>query len=86
MEEESPIALVGDTTVLRRISSNVLGYDLQYWVELSADYQMGTAYPTLYIMDGWWYKEDGGWPGIAKELMAEDQIQDIILVYPSIST
>ncbi|MEL7427696.1 MAG: alpha/beta hydrolase-fold protein [Bacteroidota bacterium] len=76
-----PTAIAEATTVLRRISSNVLGYDLQYWVQLPADYQIGTAYPTLYITDGWWYKEDGGLPGVAKDLMAEDQIQDIILIY-----
>lgn len=76
------LAEVGsDTTILRRITSDVLGYDLQYWVQLPADYRQDLDYPTLYITDGWWYKEDGGLPGIARELMQTAQIQDIILVY-----
>lgn len=70
-----------DTMLLRRISSQVLGYDLQYWVQLPAQYQAGHPYPTLYVTDGWWYKEDGGLPEIARELMQQKQIQDIILVY-----
>lgn len=68
-------------TELQRISSQVLGYDLQYWVQLPAGYQEGEAYPTLYVTDGWWYKENGGLPQIAEDLMTADQIEDIIIVY-----
>ena len=80
-EEHQLSTTRGDTTVIKRITSQVLGYDLQYWVQLPAGYESDKAYPTLYVTDGWWYKEDGGLPEIARELMAQQQIADIILVY-----
>lgn len=70
-----------DEMILKRITSRVLGYDLQYWVQLPVNYDEGNSYPTLYITDGWWYKEDGGLPEIARGLMQAQQIEDVILVY-----
>ena len=37
---------------LHRISSKILGYDLQYWVHLPEGYQTDAKYPTFYITDG----------------------------------
>ena len=43
------------TTELHRIKSQVLGYDLQYWVHLPKGYQEDLRYPVLYVTDGYWY-------------------------------
>ncbi len=64
-----------------RISSKILGYDLQYWVHLPAGYSSETKYPTLYVTDGLWYKNQGEMPEIADKLMKEKKIESIITIY-----
>lgn len=72
--------LIKSKTEKGRISSKILGYDLQYWVHLPKGYQEGRPYPTLYVTDGFWYKEQGGLLKIADRLLKKEQIKPIIIV------
>ncbi len=67
-------------TELHRIKSQLLGYDLQYWVHLPKGYQEDLTYPVLYITDGYWYKEQGNILTIADRLLKQQKINPIILV------
>lgn len=67
-------------TELHRIKSQVLGYDLQYWVHLPKGYQEDLKYPVLYVTDGYWYKEQGKLLNIADRLLKQQKINPTILV------
>lgn len=67
-------------TELHRIKSQVLGYDLQYWVHLPKGYQEDLKYPTLYVTDGYWYKEQGSILKIADLLLKQQKIDPFIIV------
>lgn len=75
-----PSGLVKSRTEKGRISSKTLGYDLQYWVHLPKGYQEGKHYPTLYVTDGFWYKEQGGLLKISDRLLKKEKIEPIIIV------
>ena len=64
-----------------RISSEVFGYDLQYWVQLPKGYDKERSYPSLYVTDGFWYKVDQRLPAVSTQLMADDKIEDLIIIY-----
>jgi len=64
-----------------RITSKVLDYDLQYWVQLPEGYNQDMSYPSLYVTDGVWYKVDGRLPTVAAQLMEEEKISNLIIVY-----
>lgn len=68
------------TTELHRIKSQVLGYDLQYWVHLPKGYQKDLRYPVLYVTDGYWYKEQGNILKIADRLIKQQKIDPVIIV------
>lgn len=68
------------TTELHRIKSQVLGYDLQYWVHLPKGYQEDLRYPVLYVTDGYWYKEQGNILKIADRLIKQQKIDPVIIV------
>ena len=68
------------TTELHRIKSQLLGYDLQYWVHLPKGYQEGLKYPVLYVTDGYWYKEQGRLLQITDRLLKRQKIKPVILV------
>lgn len=66
-----------------RISSDELGYDLQYRVYLPADYDTSKTYPVVYVTDGQEYihKEMGNMPVIMDQLIARQLIEPVIAVF-----
>lgn len=82
--QENPVQLSPglnkSVTELHRIKSSVLGYDLQYWVHLPKGYQESQNYPTLYVTDGYWYKEQGNLLGIADRLLKKGKIDPVIII------
>ena len=74
-------ALEKSEVSLHRISSKILGYDLQYWVHLPEGYQIDSKYPTLYVTDGLWYKDEGELPIITDQLIKENKMESIITIF-----
>ncbi len=67
-------------TEQHRIKSKVLGYNLQYWVHLPKGYQEGQSYPTIYVTDGFWYKNQGELLKITDRLIKKEKIEPIITI------
>ncbi|MEO1257222.1 MAG: alpha/beta hydrolase-fold protein [Bacteroidota bacterium] len=64
-----------------QILSEILGYDVQFWVQTPKDYAGNENYPTLYVTDGQGYKKEGRLADIADELIAEEKINPVIIIY-----
>lgn len=64
-----------------RISSKVLGYDLQYRVYLPEDAQPESAYPVLYLTDGQGYISRGHLPMLLDKMIATGEIEPVIAVF-----
>lgn len=67
-------------TELLQIKSKVLGYNLQYWVHLPKGYEEEQSYPTIYVTDGIWYKNQGELLKITDRLIKKGKITPIITV------
>jgi enterochelin esterase-like enzyme len=64
-----------------RISSDVLGYDLQYRVYLPENYDSKTRLPVLYLTDGPGYISQGRMPTMLDELISKGEIVPIVAVF-----
>jgi len=64
-----------------RITSNVLGYDLQYRVYLPEGYASSTDLPVLFLTDGQNYLSRGRMPGILDRLISDGSIDPVIAVF-----
>ncbi len=64
-----------------RLSSEVLGYDLQYRVYLPDDYESKEKLPVLYVTDGPSYIKNGRVPRLLDRLIESEQIEPIIVVF-----
>ena len=71
-------SVVSDTLL---IHSNVLGYDLQYWVYTPAGYNELDDLPVLFVSDGAWYKDIGRMPLVLDSLIAAEEMEPIIAVF-----
>lgn len=71
-------AVLGDN---QRITSTVLGYDLQYRVYRSASTSADDELPTLYVTDGQWYLEPGGFDKVLDEAVSTGLIEPVLVVF-----
>ena len=68
-------------TPYNRISSKILGYDLQYRVNLPDGFDSMQALPVLFLTDGESYIKRGQVPQVLNRLMRSKKIQPIIAVF-----
>lgn len=71
----------GTLTDYIRISSDVLGYDLQYKVYLPEGYEHLDDLPVLFVTDGPMYIAEGKVPRVTDRLIGWEKIEPIIAVY-----
>lgn len=64
-----------------RISSDRLGYDLQYRVYEPANTRRNASLPTLYITDGQWYISRGELPQLLDAEIAAGTIEPVLVVF-----
>ena len=64
-----------------RITSDVLGYDLQYRVYLPDGYGSPGDYPVLFLTDGHNYIRRGLMPSILDDLISSGKIEPVIAVF-----
>ncbi len=64
-----------------RISSEVLGYDLQYRVYVPDGVESATDLPVLYVTDGPGYIGQGRMPGVLDRLIESGQIKPLVAVF-----
>ncbi|MBL4581213.1 MAG: esterase family protein [Gammaproteobacteria bacterium] len=64
-----------------RITSDVLGYDLQYRVYQPEGSHRSSKLPTLYITDGQWYISRGELPALLDSEIAAGNIEPVIVVF-----
>lgn len=71
----------GDLSDDIRISSDVLGYDLQYRVYVPEGISRNSELPTLYITDGQWYISRGELPALLDREIAAGNIKPVLVVF-----
>ena len=64
-----------------RISSNVLGYDLQYRVYLPDGHEPQDEYPVMFLTDGHNYLRRGNMDSVLDELIGKNQIAPVVAVF-----
>jgi len=64
-----------------RISSDILGYDLQYRVYEPEGTRRNSKLPTLYITDGQWYISRGKLPELLNKEIAAGNIEPVLVVF-----
>jgi enterochelin esterase-like enzyme len=64
-----------------RITSDVLGYDLQYRIYLPEDYNSRENHPVIFLTDGQNYIRRGSMPSIMNSLIGNGKIQPVIAVF-----
>ncbi len=64
-----------------RITSDVLGYELQYRVYLPEGYDSGADHPVIFLTDGQNYLSRGRMPDILDTLIGRDEIEPLIAVF-----
>ena len=76
-------ALAGESALSenQRISSAVLGYDLQYRVYQPAAIRTDDRLPTLYVTDGQWYLQHGGFKSVLDAAIADGRIRPVLVVF-----
>lgn len=78
----SPIVFANGTlTNDIRISSDVLGYELQYRVYLPQGYEAQSDYPVIFLTDGQNYLRRGNMDTVLDELISNQQIKPVIAVF-----
>ncbi len=75
----SPVA--GDLTDNILISSEALGYDVQYRVYVPDGADSIEALPSLYVFDGQWYLSEGGMDEALDSLIAGGKIDPALVVF-----
>lgn len=63
------------------ISSQYMGYDLQYRVYTPRGVEAGSMYPVLLVSDGQWYIEQGGIVQVLDELFDSGRIKPVFVVF-----
>ena len=71
----------GTLSPLQRISSEILGYDLQFQVYLPADVSAEAEYPVLFVTDGPMYVDRGRVPRVLDRLIRQQRIEPVIAVF-----
>jgi enterochelin esterase-like enzyme len=64
-----------------RISSDALGYDLQYRVYVPEGVRRNAKLPTLYITDGQWYISRGKLPELLDKEIGAGNIEPVLVVF-----
>ena len=64
-----------------RISSEDLGYDLQYRVYLPEGYEGRDSHPVLFLTDGQGYISNGRLPKVLDNLIAKGKIEPVVAVF-----
>lgn len=72
---------LGQLTDNRILTSEVLGYDLQYRVWAPSVVEEGAELPVIYLTDGQWYLEPGGFAKVLNELLGKGKIDPVIAVF-----
>jgi enterochelin esterase-like enzyme len=70
--------VLGDS---QRISSDQLGYDLQYRIYRPASTSADDKLPTLYVTDGQWYLEHGEFKSVLDEAISTGLIRPVLVVF-----
>ena len=78
-----PVAAMADSTLTDniRITSDALGYDLQYRVYLPEGYDSLEDLPVLYVTDGQSYIRQGRMPQMLSRLIKSKAIEPVISVF-----
>ena len=71
----------GMLTPEMRITSDILGYDVQYRVYLPENYESSEALPVLYVTDGQGYIRHGKVPQVLDRLIATGRMEPVITVF-----
>lgn len=74
-------ATAGELGENQRIHSQQLGYDLQYRVYLPQGVAGGDQLPSLYVTDGQWYLDPGGFKGILDDLISSGQVEPLAVIF-----
>ncbi|SDD36051.1 alpha/beta hydrolase [Kordiimonas lacus] len=77
----SATAMAGQLSANIRITSEHLGYDLQYWVYYPSGVKTTDQLPTLYLADGQLYLEYGKLHGLIDDEIKAGRIKPIIAVF-----
>ncbi|MDA1027669.1 MAG: alpha/beta hydrolase-fold protein [Bacteroidetes bacterium] len=64
-----------------RIRSEVLGYNLQYWVYTPSGYDSLEGLPVLFLSDGAWYIDPGQLPALLDKMIEKREIRPIVAVF-----
>jgi enterochelin esterase-like enzyme len=65
----------------QRIFSTHLGYELQYRVYMPADTPTDHQLPSLYVTDGQWYLDQGGFKRILDEAISTGLIKPVVVIF-----
>ena len=77
----SSVSAGGELSDDIRISSDALGYDLQYRVYEPEGASRNAELPTLYITDGQWYISRGELPALLDREIAAGNIEPVLVVF-----
>lgn len=77
----SPICAQGTLSPNRIITSDILGYALQYRVYTPPGYTDLADLPAIYVVDGQWYIDSGEMPQLMDDLIAQGAMQPAIAVF-----
>ena len=77
----APVLGKGTITPDIRITSDILGYDLQYRVYLPANHASLGALKVLYVTDGQSYIQNGRMPRLLDRLIHDQDIEPIVVVF-----
>ncbi|MEQ9104569.1 MAG: alpha/beta hydrolase-fold protein [Rhodothermales bacterium] len=69
------------TSDAQLIHSEVLTYELQYWVYTPPGYDALDELPVLYLSDGAWYKDTGNMPAVLDSLITAELMEPIVAVF-----
>ena len=64
-----------------RISSNILGYDLQYRIYLPGEIDEHEDLPVLYLTDGQSYLDNGRMESVLNKLIGDAEIEPLVAVF-----
>lgn len=76
--ESEPASGLSDNQI---ISSDVLGYDLQYRVYIPDGIESMENVPVTFVTDGQWYIESGDLPGLMNGMIQKGEIEPAIAVF-----
>jgi len=77
----APVLAKGTMSPDIRITSDILGYDLQYRVYLPENHESLGTLKVLYVTDGQSYIRDGRMPRLLDRLIDGDDIEPVVVVF-----